>query len=146
MKRLSDAEVMAQVVDVARQIVRVAGLSDVTGAFVFDSCNDQGEPPYRGRVDMSFALPEGVVAEAVFQRIAGAMVAYGWSAGPPPGSCPFGVVVHTDSVMAVIGRACGSPARGAVQVRGPCDTMTDHRRDGTTVGTDVTSMLRGEVL
>lgn len=144
MTRLSDAEAMAQVIDAAREIVRVAGLADVTGAFVFESCNDQGEPPYRGRVDMSFALPEGVVAEAVFQRIAASMVAHGWSAGPPPGSCPFGVVVHTDSVMAVIGRACGSPARGAVQVWGRCGTMTVHRRDGTTVGTDVTSMLRGD--
>ncbi|ULE34062.1 hypothetical protein [Mycobacterium sp. IDR2000157661] len=143
MKRLTDAEAMAQVVDAARDIVRVAGLADVTGAFTFESCNDQGEPPYRGRLDMSFGLPEEVAPEAVCAQIAAAMVAHGWSDGPPPGSCPFGVVVHTDSVMAVIGRACGGEARGSVQVCGQCGTMTDHRRDGATVGTDVTSMLGG---
>ena len=48
---LSDAEAMAQVVEAARQMVRAAGLADVTGAFLFESCNDQSEPPYRGRVD-----------------------------------------------------------------------------------------------
>lgn len=142
MKRLSDADAMAQVVDAARAIVRAAGLADVTGAFLFESCNDQGEPPYCGRVDMSFALPEGAAPESVFEQIAAAMMAQGWSDGPPPGSCPFGVVVHTDSVMAVIGGACGE-ARGSVGVRGLHYTMTDHRGDGATVGTDVTSMLRG---
>ncbi|MEO3761606.1 hypothetical protein ABGB19_25420 [Mycobacterium sp. B14F4] len=140
---LSDAEATAQVVDAAREMVRAAGLADVTGAFRFESCNDQGEPPYRGRVDMSFSTPDDLAPEAFFEQVAATMVAHGWSAGPPPGKCPFGVVVHTDAVMAVIGRACGAGARGAVQLCGQCRSITDHRGDGAT-GIDVTGQLSGE--
>jgi hypothetical protein len=141
---LSDAEAMAQVVEAARQMVRAAGLADVTGAFLFESCNDQSEPPYRGRVDMSFSTPDGIVPEAFFEKVAATMVARGWFEGPPPGKCPFGVVVHTDTVMAVIGRACGPGSRGAVQLCGQCRNMTDHRSDAKTVGADVTGQLSGE--
>jgi hypothetical protein len=140
---LSDAEATAQVVEAARQMVRTAGLVDVTGAFSFESCNDQGEPPYRGRVDMSFAAPAGVEPEAFFVQVAATMVAQGWHEGPPAGKRPFGVVVHTDTVMAVIGRACGDGSRGSVQLCGQCRNMTDHRTDGKTVGTDVTGQLGG---
>ena len=57
---LSDEQTMTQVVEAARQIVLAARLNDVTGGFLFEACNDQGRPPYRGRVDMSFAVPHDV--------------------------------------------------------------------------------------
>ena len=122
-------------VEAARQMVRAAGLADVTGAFLFESCNDQSEPPYRGRVDMSFSTPDGIAPEAFFEQVAATMVAHGWFEGPPPGKCPFGVVVHTDTVMAVIGRACGAGSRGSVQLCGQCRNMTAHSSDAKTVGT-----------
>ena len=80
---LSDEEAMAQVVEAARQIVGSARLEDVTGAFRFESCNDQGEPPYRGRVDMSFVMSDGVEPDGFFEQIVATMVGHGWSAGPP---------------------------------------------------------------
>ena len=140
---LSDEQAMAQVVDAARQIVRGAGLREVTGGFLFESCNDQGAPPYRGRVDMSFAVPAGAEPEQHFSQIAAAMVRQGWTAGPPAGKRPFGVVVHTEAVMAIIGRACGDAARGSAQVRGECRNITDHRHDGKTVGVEISEQLSG---
>ena len=140
---LSDEEATAQVVEAARQMVRAVRLDDVTGAFLFESCNDQGESPYRGRVDMSFAMPDAVEPDAYFERIAATMVGQGWTDGPPPGKHPFGVVIHTETVMAIIGAACGASARGSVQLCGQCRNMTDHRNDGKTVGTDVTDQLSG---
>jgi hypothetical protein len=140
---LSDEAAMAQVVDAARQIVRSSRLGDVTGAFRFESCNDQGEPPYRGRVDMSFVMPDGVEPDGFFGQIAATMVGQGWSAGPPPGRHPFGVVVHTETVMAIFGRACGTSTRGTAQVYGECRNMTDHCDDGMTTGVDVTVRLSG---
>jgi hypothetical protein len=138
---LSDEQAMAQVVEATRHIVRTARLTDVTGGFLFESCNDQGAPPYRGRLDMSFALSAGVDPEEHFQQIATAMVGQGWTDGPPPGKRPFGVVVHTETVMAVIGRACGDTSRASVQVCGQCRNLTDHRHDGRTVGLDITDQL-----
>lgn len=140
---LTDEQAMAQVIDPAREIVRVAGLRDVTGGFMFEACNDQGRPPYRGHVEMSFAIPAGADPDGYFRQIAAALVAQGWNDGPPAGMCPFGEVVHTPTVMAVICRASGNAARGSVQVSGECGNMTDHRSDGKTVGVDVSDRLSG---
>src|SRR5689334_9895022 len=115
---LSDEQAMAQVVSAARQIVEAAGLREVTGGFLFESCNDQGAPPYRGRVDMSFAVPPEVSCDEHCQRIVSAMVAQGWTPGAPEGKRPFGAAVHTDEVMAIVSRAPADSARGAVQVCG----------------------------
>jgi hypothetical protein len=138
---LSDEQALAQVVEAARQIVRAARLNDVTGGFLFESCNDQGAPPYRGRVDMSFAVPPGVEPQEHFTRIAAAMVRQGWTDGPPLGKRPFGVAVHTKTVMAVIGPAYSDARRGSAQVCGECRNMTDHRHDGETVGVEITDQL-----
>ena len=140
---ISDQQAMAQVVEAARQIVRAARLIDVTGGFLFESCNDQGRPPYRGRVDMSFAMPDGLEPDAHFKQIAATMADRGWIAGPPPGTRPVGVVIHTETVMAIIGLACGAMTRGSVQVCGQCGNMTDHRNDGMTIGADITDELSG---
>ena len=140
---LSDGEAMAQVVGAARQMVRAAGLRDVTGGFLFESCNDQGTPPYRGRVDMSFAVPAGVEPEQHLAQIAATLVGEGWTAGAPAGKRPFGVVVHTKTVMAIFGRACSDATRGAAQLCGECRNMTDHRHDGKTVGVEISDQLSG---
>jgi len=140
---LTDEQAMAQVIEAARQIARVAALTDVTGGFMFESCNDQGRAPYRGHVEMSFAIPEGADPDGYFGQIAAAMVRHGWSEGPPPGMCPFGEVIHNEAVLAVICHASGNVARGSVQVSGECANMTDHRHDGKTVGVDVSEQLSG---
>lgn len=140
---LTDEQAMAQVVEAARQIVRAARLQNITGGFLFESCNDQGAPPFRGRIDMSFAIPENADPDEHFTSICAAVVAAGWYEGPPAGKCPFGVAVHTETVMAVICRASGDIARGSVQVRGECRNMTDHRLDGKTVGVEISEQLSG---
>ena len=140
---LSDEQTLAQVVEAARQIVRAARLTDVTGGFLFEACNDQGRPPYRGRVDMSFAVAHDVEPQEHFRQIAAAMVRQGWTGGAPAGKRPFGVVVHTQAVMAIIGRACGDTSRGSVQVCGECRNMTDHRHDGKTTGVEISDRLSG---
>ena len=140
---LTDEQAMAQVVDAAREIVRVAGLMDVTGGFMFESCNDQGRPPYRGHVEMSFAIVAGVDPAAYFRQIAAALAQHGWNEGPPPGKFPFGEAVHTHEVMAVVCHASGNTARGSVQVSGECRNMTDHRHTGKTVGVAITDQLSG---
>lgn len=140
---LSDDEAMAQVVGPAKEFVQANQLQDVTGGFAFASCNDQGEPPYRATVDMSFALPAGADAAAFVKQIASTMILRGWVDGPPPGQNPFGTVIHTDEVMAVMGAKPNYPELAQVQLYGQCRNMVDHRDDGTTNGVSITDQLRG---
>lgn len=129
-----------QVVAVGRQLRKVAGLQGVSGGFSFESCNDQGEPPYRGKVEMSSVLPAGVTPDAYARQVADAMVAAGWTDGPPPGKKPYGTVINKDGLMVVMGRAHVA-GRVAYTVFGECRDTTDHRNDGATVGRPITEEL-----
>ncbi|BBX96782.1 hypothetical protein AWC15_17980 [Mycobacterium lacus] len=137
---LSDEQTRAQVIDPAKQIAKVAGLPDVSGVFGWESCNDQGDPPFRGRVDMSFDVPAGVDHDTYFEQIAKTMVTHGWSAGPPTGKHLFGTVIHKDGVMAIIGKSGGMYKDGSVDLFGECRNMGEHRHDGKWY--DVTDQLQ----
>jgi hypothetical protein len=130
----------AQVVDVGRQLRTVAGLQGVSGGFSFTSCNDQGDPPFRGKVEMSSRLPAGVTADAYARQVADAMVAAGWTDGPPPGKVPYGTVINKDGVMVIMARA---HVEGLIEytIYGECRDTTDHRADGGTVGRTITEEL-----
>jgi len=70
LETLSDADTMKQVVEPAATIVAVAALQDVSAGFDYEACNDQGEPPYRGRVDMGFRIPDDIEPKMYFQQLA----------------------------------------------------------------------------
>jgi hypothetical protein len=147
---LSDQQAITQVIEPAKQIAKVAGLQDVTGGFHWESCNDQGDPPYRGLVEMSFQWPvndsKGYPAEVdpniYFDKLAGTMAAHGWNNGPPPGWHSDGRVINKAGVVAVMTQ---DPAggRGAIEVSGECRNMTNHRQNGTAQGFEITDQLRG---
>ena len=146
---LSDDQSQAQVVDAAKQIAQQVSLPDVYGGFVFQSCNDQGAPPYRGVVEMSFRLPtddrKGYPAEVdpdtFFNQIAATMVAHGWADGPPPGLRPNGRVINKNGVMAIMS-AGPNPGWNRIQLYGECRNMTDHHNDGKTNWVKITDQLR----
>lgn len=124
---LSDDQTRAQVVEPTKQIVTTAALQNVSGIFGWESCNDQGDTPFRGRVDVSFDPPPSVDEGAYFNQIAKTMVANGCSAGPPPGQYSFGAVIHKDGVTASIGKSDGTRKVGSVELSGECRNMGDHR-------------------
>ncbi|WP_255246013.1 hypothetical protein [Mycobacterium persicum] len=139
---LSDQQAMAQVIEPAKQIAKIAGLQDVSGGFSWESCNDQGDPPYRGRVDMTFIVPLGIDHSAYFEQVAATMVAHGWSSGAPPGQHLFGTVIHKDGVMATIGVSPFLGADGAIELSGECRNMNNHRTDSN--GFSIKDQLRGQ--
>jgi hypothetical protein len=130
----SDEDTIKEVVDPAKTIVAVAALKDVSGGVGFEACNDQGEPPYRGRLEMGFRIPDDIEPKKYFEQIAKTMVQQGngWYDGPPPGKNPFGTVIHTDTVFAVIGQNPVAREDGYVHVFGECRNMADHK-DGASV-------------
>ena len=141
-KTASNEDTMKQVIDPAKQIVEVAGLKDVFGGFSFEACNDQGEPPYRGRLEVSFAIPGDIEPESYIRQIAHTMVQQGngWYDGPPPGKRPFGTVIHTDEVMAILSLHPVAREDGAIRIFGECRNMVDHRNDAVK-DVDVTDQL-----
>ncbi|WP_241780118.1 hypothetical protein [Mycobacterium persicum] len=130
---LSDDQAKAQVIEPARQIVKMADLQDVSGGFGWESCNDQGDPPYRGRVGVSFGVPAGFDQQVYFQQIAAKMMAHGWSPGAPSGQHLFGTTIHKDGVTAIIGINPGWREGGAIDLFGECRNMNNHRTDNNAV-------------
>jgi hypothetical protein len=137
----SDEQSRAEVVDAARQLVQAADLRITYASFQWEWCNDQGEPPFHGRVDLAWEVPAGTTSVAVSKQIAATAAQQpGWASGPPPGFQPAGDVVHKGGVMAVIGPG-NYPERGAVRIFGECRNMNDHRDDNRIV--DITDEVRG---
>ncbi|KWX57879.1 hypothetical protein ASJ79_30555, partial [Mycobacterium sp. NAZ190054] len=101
----SDAQSRAQVVDAAKEVVRAANLRVTYASFQWEWCNDQGDPPFHGRVDLAFETPAG---QGAGQQIAATLAKQpGWAPGPPPGFQPAGAAVHKGGVMVIVGP--GSP-------------------------------------
>jgi hypothetical protein len=134
----SDEEARAQVIDLARQIAQLNNLPSLAAGLYFQSCNDQGDPPFQAILEMNFRLPTdtstsdpaGVDANTYYDQIAKTMVAHGWTDGPLPGLHPAGTVIHNNAVMATI---MSGPNAGWNKIRldGECRDMTDHRNDPT---------------
>ncbi len=146
---LSDQQATAQVIDPAKQIVKIAGLQDPTGHFDWESCNDQGDPPYRGLVTIGFKWPmedsKGYPTEVdpttYFDKLATTMAAHGWNNGPPPDWHSYGRVINKDGVVAVMNQDAAN-GEGTIQVSGECRNMTKHRENGTVMGFEITGQLR----
>ncbi len=137
-KTQSDEDTMKEVIGPGKEIVTVAALQDVSAGFDFEACNDQGEPPYRGRLEMGFRIPENTEPKKYFEQIAQTMVqqGVGWYDGPPPGKNPFGTVIHTNTVFAVIGQNPSAREDGYVHVFGECRNMENHRHAASVNVTD----------
>ena len=126
---ISDEESRAQVVDAAKAITAAAGLDVTYANYQWEWCNDQGRPPYHGRVDVAYEVPAGTDSAAMAKQVAAVAARQpGWASGPPPGLNPYGEVVHKGGVMA-IASVGNYPERGALQIFGECKNMNDHRDD-----------------
>lgn len=140
---LSDEQARAQVVEPAKRTVEATGLQRFTAAFSFGSCTDQGVPPFRGIAEVAFAFPPGADEQGYVEKIAAAMLADGWSDGPPPGKKPYGRVVHRGDMMAILGPSPDHPGEGDIKIYGECRNATDHRKDPGSGIEDITADLGG---
>ncbi|ORB18853.1 hypothetical protein BST37_00720 [Mycobacterium noviomagense] len=124
---LSDEAAKAQVLDAAKQIVAAARLQGVRAGFDVSSCNDQGDPPYMGSLQVVFDLPPDTNSDAYFQAIASTMTTVGWQLNK---RYKFGPTrLDKDGVMAEIAPLAANPGKGRVNLYGECRNMTDHQHD-----------------
>lgn len=125
---MSDEQTKAQVIEPAKQIVAVAKLDGVSGAFSFASCNDQGDPPFQGTVTLSFLIHGD--PDAYFQHVRSAMTANGWSGGAPPGQHLHGAALNKDGVAASISFMPSDHSYGQIILDGQCRNMGNHKGEG----------------
>ncbi|UGT93605.1 hypothetical protein [Mycobacterium ostraviense] len=137
---LSDAATEAQVVDKAKQIVRVAGLQTTTAGYLLMSCKNRDDPPYQGAVYLTFALPAEARADGYLRDVTAALVRQGWTEGLPPNDQVFGRTLSKDAVTAIIYRHGDDTGAGVLRLYGQCRNVNDHRRDST-AWVDITSQF-----
>jgi hypothetical protein len=134
---LTDAQAAAQVVDSAKQIVRVAQLREVAGGYAFLSCRNASEPPYQVALYMNFRLPQGDSAKYLHD-VAAVMTANGWSIAPSTAE-HFGYKLTRDGVTSIFHRNPNDANSGNMRLYGECRIAADHRHDNP-VWTEVTQL------
>lgn len=136
----TDAQTEAEVVEQAKDIVAIAGLTQPTADYSLVSCRNRDDPPYQGAVYLNFVLPTDVGADAYFRTAAAALVAHGWKEGPSPNQHLFGRNLSKDGVSALLYPDRDSASRGVLHLHGQCRNKTDHRGDSN-AWVDVTARV-----
>lgn len=120
---LTPEESKAQVMDAAREIVRTLDIEVKSAFFRPASCNDQGEPPFRGRIVIrfpkaaSFEESDREIAEMV-QRLKN----NGWET--PADFHTHGSALQKNNVTAEIGGQTVSSRSRSIHILGECRDMT----------------------
>lgn len=126
----------AQVVDAAKEIVSVTNLPVVKGkSWVYlDSCNDQGEAPFRGTAVIWYSLASSAqAAQSDTAAFLQALEKAGWTVLPPNYQGRPTITAQKDGVTVRFEvQGTGTAARG-ITVRGECRDVTttkETRPDG----------------
>ena len=136
----TDAQTQTEVVELASDIVAIAGLHQATAGYLLMSCKDRDDPPYQGAVYLNFLLPADISADEYFRTITASMVGHGWREGLPPNQHLLGRNLSKDGVNAILYPDSDSPRHGVARIYGQCRDMTNHRNDST-AWIDITDRL-----
>lgn len=113
----------AQVVDAVREIVATLNLHVVKASFWHSSCNDQGDPPFRGEAVITYPLaPSFDESDAEIANMVRRLQSLGWTGDPDFHS--HGAALKKNNVVAVFGpQNVSTPNRG-IELYGECRDMT----------------------
>ncbi|HEX7322044.1 MAG TPA: hypothetical protein VF299_03780 [Mycobacterium sp.] len=139
---ISPEQARTEVIDAARDIATALNGEVAEALFSYDSCNDEGEPPFRGALLLKLWLP-GIPHDepADPQRVLQVLAQHGWSSDPNLHSHapalrrgPI-IIMITVAPRAPAGKKIG--AHVGVNVDGQCRDTFDHRTDGSILPVDV---------
>lgn len=141
------AQARDQVIGAARDIVHALHAEVTEANFSYESCNDQGEAPFRGVVNLAFWMP-GVPHNkpADPQAVIKGLTAHGWSTDSDFVS--HGQTLKKNGVNIILTVAPQPPPtisliqHVGVKVDGECRDTTDHRTDGSTAPVDVSKEVQ----
>lgn len=144
---LSPLSARSQVVDAARDIVKALHAEVTEATFSYESCNDQGEAPFRGVVQLSFWMPGVPHNQAVDpQTVIKGLVADGWSTNSDFVS--HGQTLKKNGVNVILAIAPQPPPATTLHrhvgadINGECGDRTDHRTDGSTSPVDISKEIQ----
>ncbi len=136
-----------EVIDAARDILATLHGELTEARFHYESCNDQGEPPFRGLVRMSFWLPGVRHDQPVApQQVIEPLVAHGW--GTDSNFRSHSPTLRKDKVNVILDVVPRPPAgvkltsHAGVEVAGQCRDTFDHRTDDSILSVDVEKELK----
>lgn len=144
---ISPQQARAQVIDASRDIVNAVHGQVTEATFSYESCNDQGEPPFRGAAKVSFwvaGVPHDQPADP--QAVIKALVADGWSTDSDFKS--HSPTLRKNNVNIIVTVPPRPPAgvqlkgHAWVDVDGECRDTTDHRKDGSLVPVDIANEIQ----
>jgi hypothetical protein len=113
----------AQVMDAAHAIVTTLNLQVVNAGFWHASCNDQGDPPFRGQMRIAYP-PAATFADSESQiaQMTKHLQASGWTGDPDFHS--HGTVLQKNNVVAVFGPQNASDPNPEILLYGECRDVT----------------------
>jgi hypothetical protein len=144
---ITPEQARAEVIDAARDITSILHADVTEATFSYESCNDQGEPPFRGVVDMSFWVPgvphdEPVDAARVIQPL----TAHGWSTDSD--FISHSPTLRKDKINIILTVVPRPPAgvkvhsHVGVKADGQCRDTFDHRSDHSILPVDIRKELQ----
>jgi hypothetical protein len=144
---ISPQQARAEVVDAARDIVTTLHAEVTEALFSYESCNDQGEPPFRGVVGLSLWMP-GVPHDqpANPQTVIKALVADGWSTDSD--FISHSPTLRKNKVNIILNVVPRPPAsvklnsHVGVDINGQCRDTFDHRKDDSILGVNIKNELQ----
>lgn len=132
----------AEVVEAARDIVTILHADVVDAKFSYESCNDQGDPPFRGAVILRLWMP-GIPHDQPTDpnTVIHSLTAHGWSDNPDFHShSPALRKNDVDTIVTVTHPPPPGETLGAhvvAHVNGECRDTFDHRTDHSILPVDV---------
>jgi hypothetical protein len=144
---ISPQQARAQVVDAARDIVTALHADLTEATFHYETCNDQGEPPFRGVVYVSLWMP-GIPHDQPVDphTVISALVADGWSTDSDFRS--HAPTLRKNNVNIIVDVTPRPPAgitiggHVGVDVNGQCRDTFDHRTDHSILSVDISNELQ----
>jgi len=142
-------QVYSEAVTMARQVVEVTGMRVIDAHYMLNSCNDQGDPPYRAKVIADFDGPtDQADSLALTEQYRVRLVKSGWSsegAGVSHATVSLargGYLLQMDAPR-VAWNLGGTVPAGDLYLNGPCSRVEGVSSIGDApVGSDVTALLK----
>lgn len=120
---LTPAQSKSQVVDAARQVVEALNLHVVEAFFWRASCNDQGDPPFKGEARVAYPLaPSFEQSDSEVAQMAQRLEGLGWTSDSSFHS--HGTVLQKNNVVVVFGPQNVSLPTRSIELHGECRDAT----------------------
>lgn len=126
---LTPQQSQAQVVDAAKEIVHALGLRAIEPAFWHASCNDQGDPPFQGKMMIGYPkAPSFEASQAEIAEMVRRLRSIGWANASDFHT--HGTALQKNGVIAVFGPQNVSDSTRSLEIFGECRDVTTTKQTG----------------